>query len=456
MSSAYVTGKGIVYWSEQPEYNATADTDGFMVMHKSIPGTAFRQDRPQAVTADSIDATIGEVIDYVVLDRYIVFITHTSKIYAWRLDQDEPHESPVELISFYRGIERDVRSIQGSFLRFGVFTKDGAVLIGNKDHLEAAWTAHINSEEWTGEPIVIPALQNSNVISLAFGDYHFQALHTSGSITSYGTESQGCGSLGLGENSVSHLRGVFSQHRGHGDGELETPSWGDGRRTVWFEHEKQRWLDDTCQKGATNEASTRVSALAGNVEMTKTIGEWFERRGRNWSAGPYGTERDDDDDDIDPYFGLKISAAGHATASLVLVNKEKAERVRRKYLVKPAFGPSPEQRVIIPEPISGGPQPNLLGGTSTTIVNAGRWLLSLAGRWESSRSHTGPAPGEPTRAEREEAERREADNIRYNSVYVWEEEPFPRLRLPDGTVMAGEVPLTPWKGGEPDFHASQE
>ena len=382
-------------------------------------------------------------------------MTHNRKLFAWSTDgAEQSYNTPVELSQFYGKSDPCIKSVQGSFIKFGVFTTDGAVLIGTKDFLDMAWAEHCDNRTSSTPPAELlptapPALQSSSVISLAFGDYHFHALHSNGTLTSYGTESQACGSLGLGDHSISHLRGVYYARRNTGDGRLQIPSWSDGRRTIWFEEEKQQWLFDTCQKGATNEASPRRLRSVEDPATVSLMGEYFECGGRNWSKGPAGDQHEPEDDEIDAYFALKVAAAGHSSAALVLVNQEKAARVRMKYVKE-----QPLLSVKDPgdlERDAGHSSPQTLAESARQyLVDFGRWALGLTERDERQRTE------ERQEMSPEEVKRARAEEIRYKSVYVWEQQPFPRLRYPDGTVMPGEVDVTEWKGGEPKFDTAPE
>jgi SCF-associated factor 1 len=459
-ASAYVTGTGIVWWSEQPDDDETAGTDGFIVKHYEVPGTAYRRAHPNRVSRDAADISVGEVTEYVFLDNYIVFTTHLNKLFAY--PTNNPHQThhltPVELTQFYQSVDPTVKSVQGSFLKFGVFLTNGAVLIGTKDLLDHSWAVHASNatfppDEPSPEPLTLPALQSSSVISLAFGDYHFHALHANGHITSYGTESQACGSLGLGDHSISRLRGVFYARRNTGDGQLQIPPWSDGRRTVWFEDEKQQWLVDTCQKGATNEASPRALRLAEDVPTTELVGEWFERGGRDWAKGPDGTQQDHEDEDgVDAYFGLKIAAAGHSSAALILVNEEKRDRVREKYVVLQPKLPEMEESTAGANTDTGpAASRSILDSVSSSVLGLGRWMLGLDARDVREEQERRQREGEEQGLSEAELRRARREEINYRSTYVWDQQPFPRLRFPNGDTMSGEVEVTEWKGGEPDF-----
>lgn len=278
------------------------------------------------------------------------------------------------------------------------------------------------------------------VTGLAFGDWHMHALHADGTVTSYGHEPQGSGSLGLANASPANLRGVLFRNGRAGDGTLQIPSWGDGRRTVWFETEKFVWLSQTCQKGATSEAQQRAANLSpGSVEL---LGEWFERGGRDWAAGPDGSakdsgydDNDNDDDGVGAYFVLKVAAAGWSSAALVLRDDDKAERIRRKYVLESS---QPEETANR-NPVESSEQGAGSGyGIGRLIDNVARSF--------------GVQTGEASKAAFKR--KKDKDMLIYDDVYVWDDQPFPRLRFPDGTLMPGTVPETPWKGGLPDFGKS--
>jgi SCF-associated factor 1 len=58
--------------------------------------------------------------------------------------------------------------VQGSFRKFAIFKSNGEVVVGDQDFL--AQIESSGSEEIKA-PELIPALQNSGVIQVSFGDY---------------------------------------------------------------------------------------------------------------------------------------------------------------------------------------------------------------------------------------------------------------------------------------------
>ena len=424
-NSTYVESDGLLrYW------DASQAARQLWYYDEIVPPPAGKAPKSQ---------TFPTLQTYIVLEDHIVFLTaDNNELYAWPLSADVP--APVELTSFYEHTrDEKIRDLQGSFRNFGVITEHNTVLLGTSDllhqycHLSATATATTPSD--LPQPTIRRALQHSGVTGLAFGDWHMHALHADGTITSYGHEPQGSGSLGLANASPANLRGVLFRNGRAGDGVLRVPSWGDGRRTVWFETEKFVWLSQTCQKGAIREAQQRATHLS--PESVELLGEWFERGGRDWAAGPDGPDRgpeDADTDGVGAYFVLKVAAAGWSSAALVLRDDEKAERIRRKYVLK-----SSEAE----ETADPGPSGEQVADSGSGI---GRLIGNVA---RSFGVQTGEASKEASKAAIKR--KKDKDMLIYDDVYVWDDQPFPRLRFPDGTLMPGTVPETPWKGGPPDF-----
>lgn len=127
-------------------------------------------------------------MSYIVLEEFIVFVTDIGKVFGCRLGTRQTFEIP----SLSRTSESDSTpsaiDVQGSFRKFAVFKNSGEVVIASQDFLFAFSERSTTRDEQVDPPRLIPALQNSGVISVAFGDYHFQALHSNGAITSYGRD----------------------------------------------------------------------------------------------------------------------------------------------------------------------------------------------------------------------------------------------------------------------------
>lgn len=244
-SSAYITGTGIITWDvppfQQQENQFMEDETIVLQEWVAVPRTSYI--RPKGSQREPDEAArvmgqdVGEVTNWVVLEHAIVFITDIGKVFAapFRWDQGTGivHDS-IELTELQSLSPTDstpaVTDIQGSFRSFAVFKRNGEVLIANQDYLHVAFeNATAMQPRDLPEPKKIPALQNSGVIQIAFGDYHYHALHSSGRITSYGSEPQCCGALGLGgwiQEGIQHrpiethplmiegsLRGLWSEPR---------------------------------------------------------------------------------------------------------------------------------------------------------------------------------------------------------------------------------------------------
>ncbi|MCJ1388147.1 hypothetical protein MMC18_000992 [Xylographa bjoerkii] len=438
-SSAYVKGSGIVFWKNLLESGDAIETDGYLTQSKIVPGTSRQRHQTRAREDLSLDTRIGEVINHVVLDHYIVFITHKNKVFVYPADIDSPIAEPVELTTFSQDSpDFHIEDVQGQMCNFSIFSSNGVVLLGNSDLLrafiEASQTTVSHLLNARHQPRILPALQNSSIISLAFGDYHFQALHSDGTISSHGTEPHGCGALGLASQKLAILRGALPDN---GDRRVSLPPWDcDGRRTIWFEREKTMWLRHLSNnEGYKNEAEGRLRLMAREVaEASQVWGEWFEREGRAWHLGPRETNTATDktrnaDGDKGAYFALKISAAGWHSGALVFVDEEKAERVRQKWLVQPK--PSVNRPQTYDDERS--PLMQVMSGAGTWLYETGRRFLGLTER-------------DALQIEKEETV---ADQ---DPTYVWANDTLPRLRLPNGEEMPGTAPLAEWRGGEPDLN----
>lgn len=442
-----------------PDYDETNETDGFLIESKTVPGTSFRRTQTPRQPESTLDDRIGEVINHVILDHYIIFTTHLNKVFAYPANIDATFSEPVELTTFSSASpDFHIEDVQGSFRRFGVFSNNGAVLLGDSPLIEAFIQASHATEQPPLDPLpqpeIIPALQNSSVISLAFGDYHFHALHADGTISSHGTEPSGCGAFGFGSSYVPHIRGATARNGGWTpDRTLQIPSWGSdlskGRRTIWFEPEKVQWLKDIFSRihEAGDEGRGRFELMErsrrGFLEAIHVWGEWFEQEGRAWYRGPqpsYASSAQDTAAEADKgaYFALKIAAAGWHSAALVLVDDDKAERVRQKWLVKPKpckVNENAGNEEAASKAISA-PGEQLAAG----IRAIGSWL------YEKGRVFLGLAESHAAEVKEEEPVERER--------YVWEGQGLPRLRMANGVVMPGEQPLAQWRDKEPDFYAS--
>lgn len=432
-SSAYVPDLGIVFWRPVVNETENDELDAQQVKEKIIPQTARRVEK---------DGTV-QVIAHLVLEGFIVWITSNSQVFACDLtitnDQaTEPNNPPVLLPGFFDGTDA-LRDVQGSFIHFVVFTESGKVLAGDVDYIrrcmQAAQSATntlgntveaSNPSNWenvqdliASRPADVPALQNTGVISVSFGDWHYHALHSDGKITSHGHESESCGALGLGQaQSGSRLRGLVKTPGGmRTDTKLRPIANITGRR-IWFEHEKRDWLEHLQKVAHDTFAESRWqgywSEILNDAAKQTMFSEWIEQEGRHWEDGPntinkaltkevHDLQLDDDSLHLSSYFALAIGAAGWHSGALVLVDEEKAEAVKQKWM-------SPME--------------------SHQEQAESEAKLEMPGHFQED-------PPKP--------------------VPIWVNQPFPRIKFPDGTespLPDGEEQtlgsaLRPWRDGMP-------
>ncbi|PNS19210.1 RCC1 repeat-containing protein [Sphaceloma murrayae] len=365
-SAALVKGKGIVVW--EPVDNSDEQEDTALVLESAVvPQTGYERGSvsgPRRVDGTSPDEEIGEVLDFVVLEHCIIFNTHHGRVFAsWIGDGSL---TMGELLEIHPHVDEDgippskdeegkiaeadyVTDVQGTFRSFALFLKSGEVLNGTQD-LVNDWKQDIRSRTVT-QFTRVPALQNTGVIKLAFGDYHFLALHKDGYITSYGTESQACGSLGLGGNRdpEGRLRGI--RYAGlAGDGKLVPHAYTTGRR-VWFEPEKRQWIKFLASGGTNPEEARERIRMCSETVVQAEVSEWIEQEGNSWeekyacppaeedvkagnaSMASFRTAQETSDDSLSPYFALSVTAAGWHSGALVLVNGPVADRIRSNCII---------------------------------------------------------------------------------------------------------------------------
>ena len=431
------------------------DRDTLLLDTMTIPGTSYHRKLSKEYSELALDMSIGEVTNHIVLEGYIVFTTDMNRIFAYPTDLGPESyygrgTAPAELTTFYQSLDEEpdfqISDLQGSFRSFAVFAKSGAVLTASRWFLDAFCILALSTSETLPSPDRIPALQNSSIISIAFGDYHYHALHANGKISSYGTEPQSRGAFGLGKGKLAKLRGIRQQGR---DGKLELAHisrWSDGRKTVWFEEEKKMWLQDMVRKADEGEAHGQGIGDHSDSQI-EVLGEWFEREGREWSRGPHpythstheAIEQTESEDE-GAYFALKVSAAGWHSGALVLVDEAKAARVKQKYVVKlPPKHPSLATTISQP--------PGILQQMTNAVSGFARWL-SGPQALESSIARSLPGPPQATQNQVEPSENENA--------YIWHDRPFPRLRNVTGELMPGDGPAAEWRGEEPPFPTSDE
>lgn len=456
-SAALIEGTGIVVWepldsnSEEDQSDATRVVDGRVTSrtdtalvlesvlilrtnHIDIRHTKGRSSTP--ASKDPTEA-IGEVQSFIVLENSIIFNTSRGKVFASLITWSEETQTLSEPVELPIPNGETVTDVQGSFQNFAIFLESGSVLTSKQDILIPHVTRSGGQRLWTR----IPALQNTSVIALAFGDYHFHALHAPGHITSYGYEPQSCGALGLGDGAIaSRLRGIRPGGMS-GDGFLVAHAYTEGRQ-VWFERRKRDWLSFIAAGGSDRkeaEARLRMTTAADQDGRCQgEVSEWIEQEARNWSS-KYGI--DAGDDGLGAYFALGVTAAGWHSGALVLVNDELVEKLDRaveRETVPIANASSEEHaQVSTSQPFGTHTSPSLWG----SAVEYGRQFLGNASSSSSSGASSPPTASAPP-----------------EKSYVWEHDSFPRLRLSDGRDMPGadDREFDEWAFGRPEWRFGWE
>ncbi|KAH7384280.1 regulator of chromosome condensation 1/beta-lactamase-inhibitor protein II [Phaeosphaeria sp. MPI-PUGE-AT-0046c] len=335
-SSAYIQGVGIIIWDPVERDHDEETTDTMLVMATAeVPNTGYQRHKDTRGESDeerALGEAVGAVLNYIILERYVVFVTDIGKVFCAKLGEKNAAENILELRALRNNTDTPL-DVQGSFRRFAIF-KNNEVVISDQGYLDACWNDQRNNPEQINIPGLkkIPALQNNDVISVSFGDYHYLALHSNGKITSYGTELQACGALGLGSepDEIGHARGIVYD-RFNRDGRLLPHAYTHGRQ-VWFDGKKKEWIDHLWRGGSDpEEAKERIQLCRTSPDAQGELSEWLEQESR---------ARDDKntgEDDLGAYFALRVSAAGWHSGALVLVNDELAGPGASKSVVDERF-----------------------------------------------------------------------------------------------------------------------
>ncbi|KAI3391091.1 hypothetical protein diail_7969 [Diaporthe ilicicola] len=321
-SSAYVHGVGIVVWDQADGEILHEDTMPAL-KHAEVPRTGYRRVKDASGESEyekTLGAEVGSVLNYIILEHFVVFNTDIGRVFSGRFGDNNSVEAVVELRQL-RSEGASPFDVQGSFRRFAVFC-NGEVITADQDYLEACWHARNTDADQADVQGLskIPALQHEDIIQVAFGDYHYLALHSSGKITAYGTEMNACGALGLGGSGPveGHSRGVvyddFSRH-----GRLLPHAYSHGRQ-VWFDGTKMDWLYRMVDGLPDPDESEERRRLFNNDRNVQgEVSEWIEQESRAW-------DRAEEEDGFGAYFALGVCAAGWHSGALVLVNEELAEK----------------------------------------------------------------------------------------------------------------------------------
>lgn len=346
-SSAFLPGTGIVLWDiaatignhEQP-----TQIDEWVVVPRSGYQRPVGKNREPDEATRQIGEEVGEVISHIVLEHFVVFVTDLKKVFAarihWTSESGVIHDS-FELKELQSKSREDstpnVTDVNGSFRTFAVFKGNGEVQITDQDYLAACAKDGFDYDVSPRPALkAIPALQNTGVVQLAFGDYHYHALHADGSISSYGREPGGSGTLGLGSGvdmgvPPGMLRGI-KYDTWNRDGDLLPHAYHRGRR-IWFHPEQEKWIRFLAAGGKDHdESAERRRLVTANSTAQGEISEWIEQMGGNWDKRPAVKEKDEDG--LGAYFALSVAAAGWHSGALVVVNDELVQAVSESCLVQ--------------------------------------------------------------------------------------------------------------------------
>lgn len=459
-SSAYIYGYGIVVWDPvERARNEQDETDTMLVMENAeVPRTGYQ--RPTGAYRETdeekaLGEEVGTVLNYIILEHYVVFVTDIGKVFCGRFGEKHEVEDIVELRALRNENDTPI-DVQGTFRRFAVF-KNGEVITADQDYLEACWNAHHSRHGHDDEDEVnipglhkIPALQQNDVISVAFGDYHFLALHSNGRITSYGTENQACGALGLGggEAMEREIRGIVCP-QGRSNGKLLPHAYAHGRQ-VFFEQEKKEWISFMAAGGKDpKEAKERIELFLRDRNVQGETSEWFEQEGRDWEKR---VEVREDDDGLPSHFALSVSAAGWHSGAVVLVNQELADRVRESCIIRDPESETAKSKAG--EASASAPQKEQDG-------REGSWGLAslLTWLWEMGRVFLGLRSTDEQNVQastsdivREVQAGMKGATLEDGERYRWSEDSFPRLKLSNGEEMPGTVEFNEWRFGRPEWN----
>lgn len=469
-SSALIDGTGIVLWDpleREPGAQESEDDAALVLESAVVPSTGFRR-RGTQVSNTQDSERIGEVVNYICLEDHVIFCTHLGKVFAGVIEWNDDRQSistPIEIALPNNGSPLEdgeqifppfATDVQGSFRSFAVFTRSGAVLVGNADLLRSPDFGHPSRSPALKR---YPALQNTGVISLAFGDYHYHALHASGQITSYGHEPRGCGALGLGGHGdpEGRLRGLRYQALNR-DARLVPHAYVTGRQ-VWFEPEKQPWITYITSGGVDPMEARERIRMCENTNIQGEVSEWIEQEGRAWQE-KFGGNTDLDDDGLGAYFAHTIAAAGSHSGAIVLVNEELASKIRSNCFAR-AAGPEVESghgaEEAVVEQQSPATDRTLLAQAATYATDLGRWAFGLAASTASAGSAASvPFHRDPNNPHAFNNPSNHGAAAADGSPYAWANDSFPRLRLTDGRVMPGTVEISEWRHGRPEWDLSVE
>ncbi|OWB55113.1 hypothetical protein B5S28_g977 [[Candida] boidinii] len=205
-SSALISNVGIAVWNKRDNVRNNRRSD------ESDNDSSALDNHPTAkvkcrivlntknIGCDFEDDSV--IVDYVVLDGFLVYITALGNLFRVDLDHlnDEINPTNYYLKSYHlMGFENYIKEfdgnkflrpkfvrLSGSYNKFSCITNSDLVLLGDSD------------SKFDTRPKIIDSLQHRGCTSIEVGDYHYLALLQNGELYSWGCESSLNGCLGLG------------------------------------------------------------------------------------------------------------------------------------------------------------------------------------------------------------------------------------------------------------------
>lgn len=234
-SGALLHGVGIIIWRHEVKADMTqlrANFEGVKIMQSDNWVQESHVKPPEVEpleesVEDPFRDAACQIVDFVILEGYLVLITANGKVYCVELKDSLPSSYPILLKHFSapdpeegktvdraEAEKKKIDRISGFFQRFAVYNKHGLVHIGNSEILKhavedtrRAGPPDRNRQEL--KPLAMPNLKRFGIIvQIVFGDYHSHALTSDGTLLSWGVEPQNCGCLGIGDYIESERRGV--------------------------------------------------------------------------------------------------------------------------------------------------------------------------------------------------------------------------------------------------------
>jgi SCF-associated factor 1 len=307
--SVYLPGTGIVVWPS-PNIPAWQDPE---------PLPRLIEPKYQRVSNTWED----DITSHVILEKLIIFTTAAGHVYVSEYSDFDLEEDadPVVPDSYRIPDLENATEVQGSFRSFGIFNSEGGIFIGSQEQI-IRWLGQTEEAiAWN----IIPALQKTGAIQLAFGDYHYHALHTDGSITSYGHSPNDCGALGL-----AALQGTTKGLEGQDF--LMPHGFITGRR-ICFDPAQKAFIQEqesndsqhvARRRGLRTDSRRRVPS-AETYSTRGEMGEWMEQHLRDWHLWPKVAATNAGG--LAPYFALSVAAGGWSSGALMLVNEDVAAKV---------------------------------------------------------------------------------------------------------------------------------